>query len=145
MTRTNPHVDRCASAWLIRRFIDKDARFEFLSKDDPMPEDAIAFTLPRAEIKPIEGKKTTYDVLVEKYRVKDPSALQVGKLIHHFEIDAEENPSRVKLRETMGLCHVLKGLEKTSKSDHETTEKAIMVLDAFCASFKQRLGFSRLA
>lgn len=130
--------------WPIRRFIDKDAHFEFLSKDDPMPEDAIAFTLPRAEIKPIEGKKTTYDILV-KYRVKDPSALQVGKLTHDFEIDAEENPSRVKLRETMGLCHVLKGLEKTSKSDHETTEKAIMVLDAFCASFKQRLGFSRLA
>lgn len=53
-TRTKPHVDRCASAWLIKRFIDPDTKFEFISKDDPIPGGAIAFTLPKAEINPIE-------------------------------------------------------------------------------------------
>ena len=134
VTRHNPHVDRCASAWLVKRFIDKKARFAFVSKDDPIPKGAIAFTLPKAEIKPVEKKKTTYDILAEKYNVQDPIALEIGKFIHDFEIDAEENPDKVKFKETLGLCYVLKGIEKTSKTDNETVEKGLVVLDAFSAS-----------
>jgi hypothetical protein len=137
VTRTKPHVDRCASAWIIRRFIDKDAEFEFISKDDPIPEGAIAFTLPKAQIKPIEGEKTTCDVLVTKYQVEDAVALKIVRFIHDFEIVADENPEKVTFKETLGLCYVLKGLEKTSRSDHETVEKALTVLDAFHASLKE--------
>ena len=134
VTRHNPHVDRCASAWLIKRFIDKEARFAFVSKDDPIPNGAIAFTLPKAEIKPVEKKKTTYDALVEKYSIQDPIALKIGKFIHDFEISAEEKPEKVKFRETLGLCYVLKGMEKTSKTDNEIVEKGLVVLDALYAS-----------
>lgn len=137
VTRTRPHVDRCASAWLIKRFIDQEAKFEFISGEDPIPNNAIAFTLPKASIKPIEGKKTTYDVLVEKYRIQDPIALQVGKYIHDFEIDAEEDASKVKFKETLGICYVLKGLEHNSKTDHETVEKALIVIDAFYTTLKE--------
>ncbi|WXG47578.1 MAG: chromate resistance protein ChrB domain-containing protein [Candidatus Atabeyarchaeum deiterrae] len=133
VTRTKPHVDRCASAWLIKRFIDQKAKFEFISKDDPIPEGSIAFTLRKAEIKPVEGKKTTYDALLERYNVRDPAAIRIGKLIHDFEIDAEESPKGVKLKETLGLCYILKGLEKTSETDSETIEKAIVILDALRA------------
>ncbi len=136
VTRHNPHVDRCASIWLIKRFIDEKAEFSFISRDDPIPKGATAFTLPEAEIKPVKKKKTTYDVLVEKYHVIDSTALRIGRFIHDFEIDAEENPKKVKHKETMGLCFVLKGLEKTSKTDDETMEKGIFVLDAFYASLK---------
>lgn len=131
VTRHKPHVDRCASAWLIKRFIDKDAEFQFICKDDPIPEGAIAFTLPSAEIKPVKGRKTTYDVLTKKYHVHNSCALTLGRLIHDFEVDAEEDPSRVRFMETLGLCYVLKGLEKTSETDHETIRKAFVVLDAF--------------
>jgi len=130
VTRTKPHVDRCASAWLIKRFIDKNAEFEFISEGDSIPKDAIAFTLASAEIKPVEGIKTTYDVLVEKYRVQDPYALAVGRFVHDFEIDAEEDASKVKFKETLGLCYVLIGLEKASRTDKETIQKALIVLDA---------------
>jgi hypothetical protein len=134
VTRHNPHVDRCASAWLIKRFIDKKAKFIFISKDDLIPRGAIAFTLPTAEIKPVEKEKTTYDVLVEEYNIQDPIALEIGKFIHDFEVDAEENPEKVKFKETLGLCYVLKGMEKTSKTDNDIVEKGLVVLDAFCAS-----------
>jgi len=136
VTRTQPHVDRCASAWLIKRFIDEGARFEFISREEPIPTGAIAFTLPKALIKPIEAKKTTYDVLVGKYHIQNQVALLVGKYIHDFEIDAEEDPSRVKFKETLGLCYVLKGLEKTSKTDEETVQKALIVLDAFSKTLR---------
>jgi hypothetical protein len=137
VTRTKPHVDRCASAWLIRRSIDKNAEFKFISKDDPIPRNAIAFTLPKAEIKPVEGKTTTYDALVEKYRVQDPLALRIGRIVHDYEIDAAENPNRVNLKETLGTCYILKSLEKTSETDNETIEKAIYVLDSLYASLKE--------
>jgi len=137
VTKKQPHVDRCASAWLIRRCIDKEAKFEFVSKEEPVPKGAIAFTLPKAEIKPVTGKKTTYDALLEKYHVKDELALAVGRFIHDFEIDADENASNVKFKETLGLCYVLKGLEKVSRTDHETIERAMIVLDAFCTSAKE--------
>ena len=141
VTRHNPHVDRCASAWLIKRFIDKKAKFAFISKDDSIPKGAIAFTLPRAEIKPVEKEKTTYDVLTEKYNIQDPIALKIGKFIHDFEIDAEENPEKVKFMETLGLCYVLKGLEKKSKTDGEIVEKGMVVLDALYASLTDYLRF----
>ncbi len=137
VTRKRPHVDRCASAWLIRRFIDKNAEFRFISKEDPIPKNAIAFTLPKAEIKPVEGKTTTYDALVEKYHVQDPLALTVGRFVHDFEIDANEKANQVKFKETLGMCYVLKGLEKISKTDRETIEKAMIVLDSLYTSLKE--------
>jgi hypothetical protein len=137
VTRTKPHVDRCASAWLIKRFIDKDAKFEFISKDDPIPEGATAFTLPKAQIKPIEGKKTTCDVLVANYQIQDSFALKIAQFIHDFEVDADENPEKVRFKETIGLCYILKGLEKTSRIDYEIIEKAQIVLDALYASLKE--------
>lgn len=133
VTRNKPHVDRCASAWLIKRFIDKSARFSFISKEDPIPEGSIAFTLPKAEIRPVEGVKTTYDILVQRYKVADPIAMRIGVLVHDFEVDAKEDPSRVTHKETLGLCYILKGLEKTSRTDNETIEKALVVLDALHA------------
>ncbi|WXG45247.1 MAG: chromate resistance protein ChrB domain-containing protein [Candidatus Atabeyarchaeum deiterrae] len=137
VTRNRPHADRCASAWLIKRFVDKNAIFEFISKYDPIPKNAIAFTLPNACIKPVEGKKTTFDVLVEKHDIKDACVLRIGEFIHDFEIDAHENPAEVRLKETLGLCFVLKGLEKGSKTDNETIDRALVVLDAFYASMKE--------
>jgi hypothetical protein len=137
VTRKQPHVDRCASAWLIKRWIDKDARFAFISKEDPIPARAIAFTLPKADIKPVEGEATTYDALLERYHVKDDLAVAIGRFIHDFEIDAEEMSSKVKFKETLGLCYVLKGLEKISENDNETVSRAIVVLDAFSSSVKE--------
>jgi len=136
VTRTQPHVDRCASAWLIKKFIDEEAIFEFISREDPIPDGAIAFTLPKAPIRSIEGEKTTYDVLVETNHIKDPIALRIGKYIHDYEIDAQEDASKVKFKETLGLCYVLKGLGETSQTDRETVQKAMIVLDALYRTLK---------
>jgi len=138
VTRHRPHVDRCASAWLIKRFIDKDATFEFVSKESPIPEGAIAFTLPNAELNPIEGVRTTFDALVEKYRIEDPIVMKIKDLVRDYELN-EEAPDRISLRETLGVCYILKGLEKTSQTDAETTSKALMVMDALYATLREHI------
>jgi len=138
VTRTKPHVDRCASAWVIKRFIDTDAKFEFISKDDPIPEGATAFTLPKAEINPIKGVKTTFDVLLEKCKVEDTVVRKIREIIRDYEFN-EENPDRIQLKETLGVCYVLKGLERTSQTDAETLRKAFAVMDALYATLKEHV------
>jgi hypothetical protein len=135
VTRQKPHVDRCASAWLIKRFIDKDATFQFVTKEEEIPKGAIGFTLQKAEINPVEGMKTTFDVLIEKYNVRDPIVLQLKSIIQDYEFN-EENPEKTRLKETIGVCYVLKGLEKTSQTDAETISKAFVVMDALYATLK---------
>jgi hypothetical protein len=136
VTRQKPHVDRCASAWLIKRFIDRGAVFEFITKEQEIPKGGIGFTLPKAEINPVEGIKTTFDSLVEKYHVIDPVVLRIEEMIRDYEFN-EENPGRIRLKETLGICYVLKGLEKTSQTDDETVSKAIFVMDALYATLKE--------
>lgn len=138
VTRHEPHVDRCASAWLIKNFIDKEALFEFISKESPIPKGATAFTLPGAEIRPVEGRSTTFDVLVEKFKVKDPVVGKIRELLHDFEITAGEDVAKVKHAETVGICLILRGLARTSRTDHETIAKAMIVMDALYAELKAR-------
>jgi hypothetical protein len=136
VTRRKPHVDRCASAWLIKRFIDKSAVFQFIDKDTRIPKGAIGFTLAKAKINPVEGVKTTFDALLEKYDVKDPAVLKIKEIVRDYEFN-KGGAGRIRLKETLGLCHVLKGLEKVSGSDSETVHRAIFVLDAFYAIVKE--------
>jgi len=143
VTRQRPHVDRCTSAWLIKRFIDKDATFQFITKEEKIPKGAIGFTLPKAEIKPIKGVKTTFEVLIEKHNAKDPIVLRIKDLIRDYEFN-EENPEKMQLKETIGICYVLKGLEKTSQTDAETVAKALMVMDAFYTTLKDLKSASTL-
>jgi len=142
VTRHEPHVDRCASAWLIKDFIDKEALFEFISKESPIPKGATAFTLPGAEIRPVEGRSTTFDVLVEKFKVKDPVVGKMRELLHDFEITAGEDVTKVKHAETVGICLILRGLARTSRTDHETIMKAMIVMDALYAELKERSNWT---
>ncbi len=136
VTRHNPHVDRCASIRLIKTFIDRDAVFEFISRDSPIPEGAIPFTLPGAEIRPKNGK-TTFDALVEKYNIKDPVVAEIQKIIRDAE-QAEET-GVYKLPESAGIFAILRGLDRTSKSDWEIVGKAMIVMDSLYAELKHRL------
>ena len=136
VTREKPHVDRCASVWLIKRFIDVEAVFRFVSREAEIPKGAIGFTLPKADINPVEGTQTTFDALLEKYQVRDGVVLKIKDFIRDFEFN-EERPERIRFKETLGLCYVLKGLEKTSNTDDEVVSKALLVMDALYSTLKE--------
>jgi hypothetical protein len=137
VTRHEPHVDRCASIWLIKNFIDKEAVFEFISRESEIPVGATAFTLPKAELKPSETQ-TTFDMLVERYGIQDPVVLEIGRILKDFEIDAQEDMEKVKLKESTGISLILRGLARTSKSDHEIIYKGMIVMDALYAQLEAR-------
>jgi hypothetical protein len=132
-TRHEPHLDRCASAWLIKRFIDPDATFAFVGRDEAPPSGSIPFVLPGAEVNPVEGVSTSYDALVAKYRVRDPAALGIGEIVHDYEVHAMEVVATTRLRETAGVFKVVRGLARVSKSDQETVAGALVVFDSLHA------------
>ena len=130
VTRHQPHFDRCASAWLIKRFIDHDATFEFINREDPIPSGTIPFVLPGVEINPIEGASTTFDVLVAKYDIKDQIVASIRSMIRDFEVEAQEDLKKLRLRETAGVFKIVRGLARTSKTDDEIISKALIVFDS---------------
>ena len=135
VTRHNPHVDRCAFLCLIKTFIDREAVFEFISNETPIPEGTIPITLPGADIRPKNGQ-TTFDALVDKYDIRDSVIAQVQKIIRDAE-QAEETGA-YKLAESAGVFAILRGLDRTSKSDWEIVGKAMIVIDSLYAELKDR-------
>lgn len=137
VTRHEPHVDRCASIWLIKTAIDPDAVFEFIGRDGALPAGATAFTLPGADIQPT-ATATTFDALVARYRVEDATVARIADIVRDFEIQADECLDRLLMKESAGVCCILRGLARTSRTDAEIVSKAIIVMDAFCAELKAR-------
>ena len=137
VTRHNPHVDRCASIWLIKTFIDRDAVFEFISREEPVPEGALPFTLPGAELSPKNGR-TTFDALVEKYEIRDPTVAQIQRIIRDAE-QAEET-GVYRLPESAGVFAILRGLDRISRSDQETASRAMILMNSLHAELGHRLG-----
>ena len=135
VTRHNPHVDRCASLWLIKTFIDREAVFEFISRETAIPQGVIPLTLPGAEIRPKNGR-TTFDALVDKYLINDPILLEIQKIIRDAE--QAEATGEYKLAESAGVFAILRGLDRISKSDWETVGKALIVMDSLYAELKNR-------
>jgi hypothetical protein len=135
VTRNNPHVDRCASLWLIKTFIDKEAVFEFISSETSISQGAIPLTLPRAEIRP-KNSRTTFDALVDKYQIHDPIVLEIQKIIRDTE--AAEETGEYNLPESAGVFAILRGLDRISKSNWEIIGKAMIVMDSLYAELKGR-------
>ena len=90
VTRAKVHVDRMATAWAIRRFIDPEASFEFIDHNrDPMPLEAIPFDIRGAELGH-HGGKCTFEVLIEKYELRDPALRRMGEMIRAIDVPFDD-------------------------------------------------------
>jgi len=85
VTRSGPHVDRMASAWLIRRFIDPEAEFCFTSDPDELPEGATPFDMRGAELSH-QGDNCTFETLIARYELTDPALDEIAALVHEADI-----------------------------------------------------------
>lgn len=134
VTRTGIHIDRIASAWLIRRFIDSQARFKFVPARGYRPEpDELRFDMFDAEFTH-RGDLCTFEVLARDFGVADGGVTALGELVH--DIDVKE--SRFGRPETVGLDHLIAGIAWTHAGDDERLAQGAVVFDALHAYFKRR-------
>lgn len=144
-TRDYLHFDRTASPWLIKRFIDRQARFIFLPWDklDEVPKDAIRFAMPGADLGPHDKAGTTFEKLKAKYELRDPALDAMARVIAagvDFVLHGVRPPAGDKYGEmAYGLMALSDGMMLVNKTDEENLELALRNWDAIYATIKANL------
>jgi hypothetical protein len=105
VTRAGIHIDRASSAWLIRRFLDPDATFAFVSRRDDVPPDGVPFDMRGVEYGH-HGDDCTFETLLRRHDVADPVLWRIAEIIHESDLDDE----KFDAPEAPGLDTVLRGL-----------------------------------
>jgi hypothetical protein len=123
-----PWVDRLASAWLIRRYIDKDARFLWLESPTDCPAHALGFDFDSATFSHV-GDKVTYEVLLASFGLEQPSLLRIGALVHYLDVGGVQPP------ESVGVESVLAGLRETIQDDDQFLMMACSVFDGLVVTY----------
>ena len=104
-TRAGVHIDRAACAWLIRRHIDADAVFVFVTDPSAMPADATPFDMRGVDLSH-HGGDCTFETILRRYDLTDPVLWKIAEIVHEADIDDE----RYDAPEAPGLDVILRGL-----------------------------------
>jgi hypothetical protein len=134
VTRQGVYVDRIASAWLIRRFIDPEAHFKFVAGKGYRPnEGELRFDMFEAEFTH-EGDKCTFEVLLERSALKDPALRAIAEIIH--DIDLKD--SKFGRTEVAGIRTLLEGISAATKDDSERIARGSEVFNNLYECFKKK-------
>jgi CRISPR/Cas system-associated endoribonuclease Cas2 len=128
-TREGIHIDRLCSAWLIRRFIDRSAKFIF-APEKKLPANAIPFDVFGAEFSH-HGDDCTFETLLKAFRIQDRALQEIAEIIH--DIDLKDHKfGRV---EANGLDLVIRSLGDSIHDDHQFLELGSSILDGLYEFF----------
>ena len=134
VTRRGIHVDRMASAWLIRRFIDPKASFKFVEAKGYVPAaKELRFDMFEAEFTH-EGDLCSFEVLILRTNLKDHALNKIAEIVH--DIDLKDK--KYGHEETVGFDQLVKGIVSRIDSDEERLQKASDMLDNFYEIFKNK-------
>jgi hypothetical protein len=139
VTRKDVHVDRIASAWLIRRFIDPEARFKFVpARGYARKRGEIRFDMYEAEYTHA-GEDCTFQTLVRRFGLRDRALVAIGEVVH--DIDCKDD--RYHRPETAGFAALVHGIVEGHDPDRARIERGGAVLDDLYAYFQKRRGRPR--
>jgi len=133
VTRTGVYVDRIASAWLIRQFIDPDARFRFVAPKAYRPEPGeVRFDMFEGEFTH-EGDLCTFETLCRHYKLQDAALTAIGEIVHDIDVkdDKFDRP------ETAGIRMVLDGIARSHADDAIRLQRGAAILDDLYGQFRK--------
>jgi hypothetical protein len=131
-TRPRPHVDRIASAWLIKRFLDPAAEFVFAAADE-LPADAIPFDMAGVEFGH-QGDHCTFETLLHRLGLRDRRLAAIAEIVH----EADVRDGKFQREEARGLDLVLRGLLAAIKDDHEALAQGLTLFDGLYSTIGER-------
>jgi hypothetical protein len=134
VTRTGIHIDRIASAWLIRRFIDPEARFKFVpSKGYGPQKNELRFDMFDADFTH-DGELCTFEVLLRDFGITDPALKPLGEIVH--DIDLKD--AKFSRPEGAGIDHLVAGIAWTQPDDEGRLAQGGALFDALYGYFRRR-------
>jgi hypothetical protein len=135
VTRPRPGVDRMASAWLIRRFIDPKAAFAFVAA--PAEHD-VPFDMYTGEFSH-EGGRCTFEVLAQRFAIADPTVTRLAQIVH--DIDMKDN--RYDVPETAAVARMVEGLRQLYADDTTLLAQGVAMFEALARSFESTADAER--
>jgi hypothetical protein len=141
VTRDFVHLDRVATPWLIKRFVDHEAEFVFVpwGEEDQRPDDAIPLALPGAELGPHDEKGTTFRKVMTKYDLRDPALEAIAKVIHcgvdYVLHDFRPATDDVHGQVAVGLLNIAEGFLVIHRTDGDILAASFPLYDALYANF----------
>jgi hypothetical protein len=134
VTRQGVHIDRIASAWLIRRFIDPAATFKFVPAKGYRPaKRELRFDMFEAEFTHL-GDLCTFEVLLRAFRVHDPALERIAAVVHDIDLkDTKFSPE-----EAPGIAHLIAGIAWLHGDDEGRLAQGGAVFDALYEYFRRK-------
>jgi hypothetical protein len=137
VTRAGCHIDRAACAWLIRRFIDPEARFVFVDDPDEIPVEATPFDVAGVPLSH-HGGDCSFETFLARYGLGDPALREIARIVHEADLaderfDAPEAPGLDVLIRGLGLVH----------GDAELIAITDRLFDGLYAYLRQALALGR--
>lgn len=130
-TRRNLWVDRMASAWLIRGFIDRDARFVWLADTARCPKKALGFDFDGARFTHVGGR-VTFEVLAASFGLDDdPAIARIAAIVHFLDVGG------IPVAEAPGIEAVLAGARASAGNDDQLALEAARLFDHLYAKYRQ--------
>jgi hypothetical protein len=128
ITRERPKIDRIACPWLIKNFVDPDAKFIYVPKEKVFEKakelNAIPYDIPGAEYSHY-GNECTFDYIVKKHEVTDAAVLQIAEIVRGADTDSFHLAPQAA-----GLWAISAGLSYNCKNDHEMLSIGMKMYDA---------------
>jgi len=126
VTRRGVHIDRIASAWLVRRFVDPDVQFKFVPASRYRPEPGeVCFDMFEAEFTH-EGDLCTFEVLLARLGLEEPALRPIAEIVH--DVDLKEG--KFGRPEAVGIDHLIDGIAMAYRDDEERLARGAAVFDA---------------
>jgi|SRR5579864_4743256 len=139
VTRKNANVDRIACPWLIRRFVDAEAEFLYVGRDEVMgvarAQGAIPYDVPDVELGHVDGR-CSFESILAKYGLNDPALQLMGRIVHGADV-----PEDISIEpEASGLRAIAHGFAAIhGDADHEKLALETPMYDALYAWCRDRV------
>jgi hypothetical protein len=132
VTRPRPHIDRIASAWLIKRFIDPEAQF-FFAPPAEFPKDAIPFDAPGVELSH-QGEDCTFETLVKRARLRDRRLVRLAEIVHEADLRDGKYPHE----EARGIDVAMRALLAASPDDQQVLAQGMTLCEGLYATTSRK-------
>src|SRR5256885_3902380 len=132
VTRPRPHIDRIASAWLIKRFIDPDAQFVFAPPAE-FPPDAIPFDAPGVELSH-QGEDCTFETLLKRARLRDRRLIRPAEVVPAADLRDGKYPPA----EARRIDVAVRALLAASADDHQVLAQGMALFEGLYATTSRR-------
>ena len=131
ITRPRSGVDRMASAWLIRRFIDPQARFGFAADRNAVPEDGVPFDMFGVEFSH-QADGCTFETLCQVFKIQEPAVRRIAEIVHDLDLKDD----RFGAAEAATVGQLIEGLQLAHPEDDTLLSQGMALFDSLYRSFE---------